>query len=940
MSAFVLDNQAARTAMLQKYQILDSPPEQPFDDLVNLAAQLCDTPMAIINLMDRDRQWFKAKVGIDIEQAPANIGFCPICVASTKPLIIPDTLAVPEYAVLPFVVGEPYIRFYAGVPLVAEGGVIIGTICVFDTKPRQLSVGQIDGLTRIARLIMRQLDLRLGMAELENIKAEYETAKTALKNSECTLLSFFDNTPLMMGIVEVAENDILHISDNQATANFFGLTPATMANRFASELGVKPEILKLWLQHYHYALSTGESRSFEYVHNIGNRQHYFKATVTSIGSCCHPRNRCAYVLEDITAHKLADLELEWKEALLRSMTDVSPLAFYVVDSRTDQILYCNQRFCDIWQIPHLVTDLQSGKLSHQDVTVNCMHLVADGEIFRRCSQSFENLTHAQIIEAEIPLVDGRIIRHFGTQIRDRHHQYLGNLCIFEDITARKRHEQQIREQAALLDITTDAIILRDLSNRIVLWNHSAEKIYGWEAGEVFGKNATDVLFQTPKPELADIYNQVLKEGAWQGELRKITKTGKEIIVESRWTLVLDEHLQPKSILTVDTDITQAKELENQFLRIQRMESIGTLASGIAHDLNNVLSPILMATQVLQLKTNNPELKPILEIIENNTKRGASLVKQVLSFARGMEGDRTTIQVPQIIQEIQQIIEQTFPKTINIQTEIQPEVWQICGDSTQIHQILINLCLNARDAMPEGGHLTITAKNITIDENYTRMNIEARVGSYVQINISDTGCGIPKDKIDRIFEPFFTTKEFGKGTGLGLSTVLGIVKGHQGFINVSSQIGVGTIFKVYLPAMQTQISQTVEPPQVITGAGEWILVVDDEQAIREITQKSLIANNYQVIVASDGIEAIAIYAQHKDKIRAAIIDMMMPNMDGSDTIHTLRKMNPHLPVVLVSGLVASSQIYHNMQDSQLTQFLAKPYTTSELLTKLHLVIRNS
>ncbi|MCJ8281864.1 MAG: ATP-binding protein, partial [Rivularia sp. ALOHA_DT_140] len=530
------------------------------------------------------------------------------------------------------------------------------------------------------------------------------------------------------------------------------------------------------------------------------------------------------------------------------------------------------------------------------------------------------------------------IRSFSRAIQNQKNQYFARLYMFENITSRKHIEHQLREQAALLDIASDAIIMRDLSHKVLLWNKSAERIYGWTEKEAIGENAKELL----KPEIysgqnQDIYHQVLQHGSWQGELKKVSKSGKEIIIESRWTLVKDEYQKPKSILTVDTDITQKKELEKQFLRAQRMESIGTLASGIAHDLNNVLSPILMSVQLLKNKSSNPQENSMLGIIENNAKRGANLVKQVLSFARGMEGDRTVISVQELVWEMKQIVEQTFPKSIMFNDFIQEGLWQIWGDSTQLHQVLLNLCLNARDAMPDGGKLRFSTENIVIDDNYAGMHLDAKAGSYVVISVSDTGIGIPQELLDRIFEPFFTTKEFGKGTGLGLSTVTGIIKGHNGFINVSSNKGIGTEFKVYLPAANTKANQKTEYLQIPLGNGELILIVDDEASIRDITLTSLEQHNYRGITANDGIEAVALYAQHKNKISAAIIDMMMPNMDGATTINTLHKMNPDLRMIAVSGLATSEQVPFD-KTSKHTAFLSKPYTARELLTTLHSVLK--
>ncbi len=803
MKSLTCNNEAARLDALRQYQILDTSPEQAFDDLVFLAAQICGTAIALINLIDANRQWFKAKVGMDIDEMPIDIGFCPICMRLADVLIIPDTLADEKFATNPAVTSYPYVRFYAGVPIITADGESIGVLCIADLEPREISREQMEALQAISRLIVRQLEIRRNLAELATIKTEYKHAQSALWQSESTLRSFFDSAPMMMGIVELVDDEILHISDNAATAKFFGLTPAQMQNRVVSNVGQQQLYVRNWIDYCRQAQCTQLPVNFEYAHDTHSGKRWLRATISAIAGSSQRRSRFAYIVEDISD--------------------------------------------------------------------------------------------------------------------------------------RKQAEHQVREQAALLDIATDAIVVRDLSNKILLWNKSAEKLYGWKVEEAINNYAHQLLDNEPLPQQLEIYKHVLEHGSWLGELQKMTKSGKEIIVESRWTLVSDEHLQAKSILIVDTDITQKKQQEKQFLRAQRMESIGTLASGIAHDLNNVLSPILMSVQLLKSKCQDELALTMLAIVESNAKRGANLVKQVLSFARGIEGDRTVLQAKHLILEMKQIVEQTFPKSITVYAEVTPDLWHVCGDSTQLHQVLMNLCLNARDAMPEGGNLKISAKNIFIDENYTKMHLEAQVGSYIVLNISDTGFGIPNEQLDRIFEPFFTTKEFGKGTGLGLSNVMGIIKGHGGFINVSSSVGKGTLFQVYLPAVPADTIQPVEELEIITGYGEWILVVDDEAAVRDITKASLENNNYQAITASDGIEAIALYAQHKDKISAAIIDMMMPNMDGATTISTLKKMNPLLRIIAVSGLATSEQLTID-KVSKLTAFLPKPYTAPELLKTLHTAIR--
>ncbi|MEH2424606.1 MAG: response regulator [Nostoc sp.] len=503
---------------------------------------------------------------------------------------------------------------------------------------------------------------------------------------------------------------------------------------------------------------------------------------------------------------------------------------------------------------------------------------------------------------------------------------------------RKLAQEKIREQAALLDVTTDAICVRDLNNQIIFWNKGAETLFGWRATEAWGKNASELLFDEPSPEIEAALLQVISKGKWQGELTKLTKTDKEILVASRWSLVCDEQGKPKSILTVDTDITEKKLLEAQLFRAQRLESIGTLASGIAHDLNNILTPILAGAQLLPLKFPNVDerTRHLLEILEINARRGADLVKQVLSFARGVEGKRITLQLRHLIVELAKILKETFPKSIEVITDVPQDLWMVSGDSTQLHQVLMNLCVNARDAMGNGGSLSISAENLLIDENYARMNLEAKEGPYIVITVFDTGVGIPREILDRIFEPFFTTKDVGKGTGLGLSTVLGIIKSHGGFVTVYSEPESGTSFKVYLPAVEGMETLSLEdmPPQ--TGHGELILVVDDETAIQEITRISLEAHNYKTIIASDGIEAIALYAQNRDKISAVLIDIMLPSLDGLTAIRTMQKINPKVRIIASSGLMSDNKL-NAVAAIGVNTFLSKPYTVNELLLSLQKVL---
>jgi two-component system, cell cycle sensor histidine kinase and response regulator CckA len=496
---------------------------------------------------------------------------------------------------------------------------------------------------------------------------------------------------------------------------------------------------------------------------------------------------------------------------------------------------------------------------------------------------------------------------------------------------RSQAERQIRDQAALLEVTTDAIYVRGLDTRISFWNHGAVRLYEWTGEEAIGQAATELLYPGSAAQLEPALQSVIETGSWFGELHPLTKSDKKLVVSSRWTLMRDESKQPKALLIVDTDITEQKQLEGQLLRAQRLESIGTLASGIAHDFNNVLTPILAAAQLLQLKLPNHEDRndQLLEVMVESAKRGSAVISQMLAFTRGVEGRFIPLQIRHVIAELRTMLSASFPKSINIHLDIPSQVWLVSGDSTQLHQVLMNLCVNARDAMPQGGTLKISVCNQVLDELQARQHLNAQVGPYTSVTISDTGMGIPPEILDRIFEPFFTTKEVGKGTGLGLSSVMGIVKSHQGFVTVSSQIGQGTEVQVFLPAVKVSEVAPHEELDLPSGSEEWILVVDDEAFIREIIKATLEEHHYRVLTAQDGAEAIALYHQPHPPIALVLLDLMMPILDGAATIEALHVLDPQVRVVAMTGL-SSAEMRQKATRIGAHAFLPKPFLTQELL----------
>jgi len=516
--------------------------------------------------------------------------------------------------------------------------------------------------------------------------------------------------------------------------------------------------------------------------------------------------------------------------------------------------------------------------------------------------------------------------------------------VFTDITERKRTEARIlesetrfREQASLLDLTQDGIVVRDLEGRVRYWNKGNERIVGWTAEEMMGRRMDEVL-KVEETFAESVLNTLLEKGEWSGEANVTAKDGQVATLLSCCTLVRDPQGQPTSVLAISTNITEKKKLEAQFLRAQRLESIGQLAGGIAHDLNNILAPMMLILPMVRGEATSPDTQGLLDSLETSVRRGADMVRQILTFSRGLESAKAPLQSRHIVRECAHLAQETFPKTITLQARFASDLWLIEADATQMHQVFMNLAVNARDAMPLGGKLTLAAENRVLDERQAGQIPHAKAGPYVVWRVSDTGSGIAPEILDRIFDPFFTTKEVGKGTGLGLSTVLGIVRNHHGFIQVQSKVGQGTEFEVYLPAIPTSVAAAETPHAApIRGEGEWILVVEDEAPLREATRKTLENFGYRTMAASDGIEALALFDQHRSEIRAVLADLMMPKLDGLAVIRVLKQIAPQIPVVVCSG-IAEEDHAAELDELGVREFLEKPFSAFRLLEALDDVLR--
>ena len=514
---------------------------------------------------------------------------------------------------------------------------------------------------------------------------------------------------------------------------------------------------------------------------------------------------------------------------------------------------------------------------------------------------------------------------------------------------RRQAEQSLRESEErfrqLAEHSSEGFWFAALNpHRVLYVSPAVEKIWGLPAARFYedARAGLSAIHPDDQPRVTETWEACLRGQSprFEAEYRVLRPDGSARWVLDNGTPLHDETGEIVRVSGVARDITERKQVEAQMRRTQRLESIGTLASGVAHDLNNALAPILMATELMRLEFPDAASQ-YLEIIQGGAKRGADMVKQLLTFAKGAEGERLLLQPRHLLKEMEKLIRVTFPKNIQLHINLAKDLRTIVGDATQLHQVLLNLCVNARDAMPDGGTLTLSAESLELDSVYASALAEAKPGHYVVWRVMDTGTGIPPEIVDRIFEPFFSTKGPDKGTGLGLSTVVGIVKGHGGFVRVYSAPGQGSTFAVYLPAAGSGSGETVllsKDELNFRGNGETILVVDDEAAVREVTRGVLTALNFKVLTVANGTDALIQVAERRAELRAVITDLHMPRMNGLDFVRLLKGKLPKAGIIVASGRLEERE-EKEFKTLGVSALLEKPFTQEKLVAALKTVFES-
>ncbi|HEX3927377.1 MAG TPA: PAS domain S-box protein [Gemmatimonadales bacterium] len=900
--------EAVRVAALRRYGITDTEPEPIFDGIARIAARICNTPIAMVTFIDESHQSIKARVGIELNSTARTDSFCTNILNQATPLVIEDATADARVRGISMVREAPFVRFYAGAPIRTDDGYGLGAVCVLDTRPRKLEAFQLAALEALADDVSARLESRRSAA--------------ALAESERLHRGLFTASPLVMWLFDAETGRFLDVND--AAVATYG---------WSREEFLAGQVADLWLP------EDAAEKASRFVAGLPART---EPTITR-----HRRKDGSVLVINAAAHEVT---VRGRRAMLGVVSDVTERESAAVALRE-----ANEKFAAAQRLAEIGSwdaDFATGRFGGSDELHRILGInpgtLTDIAGFRALIHPDDRArVQAARVLAQAPGamldVEHRVVRPDGdvrwVNTQGRMQQDAGGARMVgtvQNITEWRESELRLREQVALIDAARDAIMVRRLDDTIVSWNGGAERIFGWTAAEAVGRNALELLHRDAEA-FATANARLLETGHWSGELRKATKGGDEVIVDGSWTLLRHDDGTPKGVLVINTDVTDKRKLEAQFLRAQRMESIGTLAGGIAHDLNNMLAPILMSIELLRMSVTDQGAAELLATIEASARRGADLVKQVLTFARGVEGQREEMTVKHVLDEVAKLAHDTFPRAIDVVSSVAPDLWWVTGDRTQLHQVLLNLVVNARDAMPGGGRLELSAANVTLDAQYAAMTPEAKASGYVLLQVADTGSGIPEGIRERIFDPFFTTKGVGEGTGLGLATVQAIVRSHGGFVTVYSEVGNGTTFKVYLPALDGRgtAAEDALPEALPRGKGETILVIDDEPAIRDISRQTLEAFGYAVITATDGADGLTKYVQEGGAIDAVITDIMMPIMDGPAFIQAVRRLNPEVRIIAASGLTVGAS--HSAPILGIRHFLPKPYTADTMLRALREVL---
>ena len=899
-SAPLPHNEAARLRALEQYAILDTPAEPAFDELTRLAALVCNTPSALITMIDAKRQWFKSRRAFDTLETPRELAFCAHTILQGDVLEVRDATKDPRFATNALVTGGPMIRFYAGAPIITGAGMALGSIAVIDYVPRQLDAQQKDALRALSHQIVTQLELRRRLAEEREV----------LRESALDAVISIDHRGVVLEINRVAET-------------IFGYPRDVAVGRELAELIIPEPMRDLHRAGIARYLATGQ-------HTMMNRR--IETTALRADGSTFPVElmiahqtsseppRFTGFIRDITSRRQDELAAREGIARFELVARATSDAVWDWDLRTNAVWW-SEGFRSLfgYKPEEVEATVESWTRrvhpdDHERVTRGIFDVIEHGATYWSAEYRFLRAdgSYADVLDR------GYVIRvHGGTAVR-----MIGAMV---DVTERKRAQARIEESEEryrqLVEDVPDAIFTLSPGGLITSANHATEKLFGWQHGGGTGQLFETRVYEPDRQHAMEVARRVLTgERPPSFELRLVDGSGAPVDIE----LTLRPRLTGVAVvgvLGVGRDITRRKRLEEQLRQAQKMDAIGQLSGGVAHDFNNLLT-VIQCNAMLIGTEDDGENKQRADDIMQASERAASLTRQLLLVSRKQVMQPTTLDLNEVVRNMTRMLERVLGEHIHLHATYATNLPQFRADAGMLEQVLLNLVVNARDAMPRGGKLTVATEMRVIDGRRC-----------VCLRVQDTGTGIAPDVLPRVFEPFFTTKELGKGTGLGLATVYGIVQQHNGWIDIDSVLGEGSTFEVWLPVTDGQRASPgpEAAPTARSFAGtETILVVEDESTLRALIVKMLVRHGYTVMQAPSGVAALEVWRAHRAEIDLVLTDLMMPEgMTGRELAARLREDDPALKVMYSSGY--STELSGPGEPLvEGVNFLQKPYEPNKLV----------
>lgn len=937
-------NEKRRLEVLWETDLLDTAPEVELDDLTALAGQVCGTPIALISLVDEHRQWFKSRQGFDRAETTRDEAICAYAILGTDLFQVPDLLSDERFRENPLVTGDASIRFYAGMPLVTREGYTLGTLCVMDHCPRVLTESQREALRILARLAMQWIERRRAA------KVASRTESTASMNLAAAgwnagtgVETALEQTRRYEHILRNIEEGIL-IWQLERPADFssFRLLYANAASTRLTQIPADAVVGKLIAEAFPSWMGTAIPRRFLEVVTSGTAQsiddfHFVdsRAPSTEFTARLFPMpNQCVEVIfENVTDRRMAqEAQLEGqarKSAILDSALD----AIVTID-HDGRVYEWNRAAEGIFG--HRRSEMLGRELA------DVIFAPATRERFREGLARFLEVGQSELFGRRVELTARRvggvqfpIEMSFMRVPRDGAPILTGFL---RDITERKQFEEALRRSEehfrSLIENSSDVIAIVDDQARFSYVSHTVRRILSYEPEELINRAVFDIVH----PDDLEVSRRELERAlklvdmATTAQIRCRHANGTWRLFEVVGMLRRDENGQSNVVVNA-RDITDRRHLEDQLRQAQKMESVGQLAGGVAHDFNNILTVIQGHASLLGAEGDlgNRQRSSVQQIVLA-TDRAANLTRQLLAFSRKQVLQQRHLDLNGVVHNMSKMLQRLLGEDVSLHVHYGNNLPAIYADQGMIEQILMNLAVNSRDAMPRGGQLILNTAVTEITADQPLPHPEAAPGRYVMLSVGDTGTGIAPESLPHIFEPFYTTKDVGKGTGLGLATVYGIVRQHLGWITVDSDVGRGTLFQIWLPASREKpgnIAETAFTP-LSEGGRETVLVVEDEPALRLLVRSILERSGYRVLEAESGVVALEVWEERQGEIDLVLTDMVMPDgLSGRELGQRLLQEKPSLKVIYSSGYSADV-IGEDFLRKESNHFLQKPYHPNKLI----------